>query len=141
MSSDGHSINTFSHPHSKPFTSNTNSKSSYAMPRTWHRAARVSRIRLTPVFVCPAVCGSHQTGIFLVKSLQAWTRCDEAFFVEHSLIDKTRIQHTQFVWQIQTCFGIISFTQVLCTIRSFCMHQAHNHQCFRTHLSVQHFHL
>ena len=36
----------------------------------------------------------------------------EAFFVEHSLIDKTRIQHVQFFWRKQTYFGIISFTQL-----------------------------
>ena len=96
-----HGINTFSHPHrslvthTDPFTSNNNSKSSCAMPRTQHRAAHASQIRLTCLCLCnkrPLVCGLNQTEILreIVSCID--TLCGEAFVV-HSLIDRTRLQH------------------------------------------------
>ena len=75
------------------------------MPRTWHRAAQASQIRLDHV------CGLHQTEIIREIVSCVDTLCGEAF-VEHSLIDRTRIQHIKTRGRIRTYFGIISFTQL-----------------------------
>ena len=100
VGSDDHSINTFSHPHSKPYTSNTNSKSSCAMPRTWHRAQNLSHMSLSvQPFAADTKQGFPREVVSSIDTLRG-----EAFFVEHSLIDRTRIQHIQLCCRIQTYF-------------------------------------
>ena len=57
------------------------------------------------------VCGLQQTKILREIVSCVDTLCGEAF-VEHSLTDRTRIQHIETRGRIRTYFGIISFTQL-----------------------------
>ena len=104
----------------------------------------------------PLVCGLHQTEI-LREIVSCIDTCGEAF-VEHSLIDRTKIQHiktrgrknTNLLWHhlvhtTELVHGSCSFLKSFgChTFRLYLYHhvdtiavsvclKAHNHQCFRT---------
>ena len=100
-----HTVSHFLSTRTEPFTNNTDSESSCAMPRTRHQAVRAPETHFT------CFCLFNESKITrLLSCVDTW--CYEAFVVKHSMIVRIRTQQSKFSCEYEHTFGIISFTQL-----------------------------